>query len=364
MKKVIKKIVIVLFVNMIILNVNMKVFADYNDFQKLYLDVTLEQLVSNVNSGKISKKTSENAIKEGKTTDKFISISCYPLFDKDKNFKKYKSTYLDATRTAKDQEKFIENSVKTMGVKGTEATKLKNAVKAYLELEKIEAYVEGVTKENEQKQKLNDNEILQKEMIDYSVTQMVDAYVKYGHSIATIKQAKYGNSILNAWYKAIVDKNKQPDKPGDTVSGDSHTYRDDRYSLREALIKWKDDKEEYEQNPIYQQPGQKNDGKNLSSEKSLEDMVNDADTFINSGTAQYDQTSMQNFSKTIYNIMFTIGVFVAVIMGGAIGIKLMISSASEKAEAKKLLVPYVVGCVVVFGGFGIWKLVVTILQGI
>ena len=50
-------------------------------------------------------------------------------------------------------------------------------------------------------------------------------------------------------------------------------------------------------------------------------------------------------------------------MGGIIGIKLMISSASEKAEAKKLLVPYVVGCVVVFGGFGIWKLVVTILQG-
>ena len=72
---------------------------------------------------------------------------------------------------------------------------------------------------------------------------------------------------------------------------------------------------------------------------------------------------MQNFSKTIYNILFTVGVFVAVIMGGIIGIKLMVSSASEKADVKKLLVPYVVGCVVVFGGFGIWKLVVTILQG-
>ena len=92
-------------------------------------------------------------------------------------------------------------------------------------------------------------------------------------------------------------------------------------------------------------------------------MINDEDTFINTGTAQYNQESMQNFSKTIYNILFTVGVFVAVIMGGIIGIKLMVSSASEKADVKKLLVPYVVGCVVVFGGFGIWKLVVTILQG-
>ena len=92
-------------------------------------------------------------------------------------------------------------------------------------------------------------------------------------------------------------------------------------------------------------------------------MIKDADTFVNTGTAQYNQTSMQNFSKIMYNILLTVGVFVAVIVGGIIGIKLMVSSAAEKADAKKLLVPYVVGCVVVFGGFGIWKLVVTILQG-
>ena len=42
----------------------------------------------------------------------------------------------------------------------------------------------------------------------------------------------------------------------------------------------------------------------------------------------------------------------------------MISSAEEKAEVKKMLIPYIVGCIVVFGGFGIWKLVVNILQGI
>ena len=42
----------------------------------------------------------------------------------------------------------------------------------------------------------------------------------------------------------------------------------------------------------------------------------------------------------------------------------MVSGIEGKVEAKQLLVPYVVGCVMIFGGFGIWKLVVTILQGI
>ena len=41
----------------------------------------------------------------------------------------------------------------------------------------------------------------------------------------------------------------------------------------------------------------------------------------------------------------------------------MASNIDTKVEAKKLLIPYVVGCVVVFGGFAIWKIVVSILQG-
>ena len=52
----------------------------------------------------------------------------------------------------------------------------------------------------------------------------------------------------------------------------------------------------------------------------------------------------------------------AVIVGAIIGIKLMSSGIDTKVEAKKLLIPYLAGCVVVFGGFAIWKIVVTILQ--
>ena len=51
---------------------------------------------------------------------------------------------------------------------------------------------------------------------------------------------------------------------------------------------------------------------------------------------------------------------VAVLIGAILGIKFMIGSVEEKAEIKAALVPFIIGCVVVFGAFGIWKIVVTI----
>ena len=70
---------------------------------------------------------------------------------------------------------------------------------------------------------------------------------------------------------------------------------------------------------------------------------------------------LQNFSNMLYNALLIIGIIIAVIVGTILGIKFMIGSVEEKADIKKLLIPYIVGCIVVFGAFGIWKLVVTIL---
>ena len=39
----------------------------------------------------------------------------------------------------------------------------------------------------------------------------------------------------------------------------------------------------------------------------------------------------------------------------------MVGSIQEKADIKSALVWYVIGCLVVFGAFGIWKLVMSIL---
>ena len=96
----------------------------------------------------------------------------------------------------------------------------------------------------------------------------------------------------------------------------------------------------------------------------IDSAMSNADDFVNNGdvASVYDTNDLQRFSSSIYNILLTVGIVVAVIVGAVIGIKLMSSGIETKVEAKKLLIPYVAGCIVVFGGFAIWKIVVTILQ--
>lgn len=100
-----------------------------------------------------------------------------------------------------------------------------------------------------------------------------------------------------------------------------------------------------------------------SSDTSLSDVISGGDSFIQAGkdgSAKIDKGSLQNASSSIYNILLICGVIIAVLIGSIMGIKFMIGSVEEKAEIKAALVPFVIGCIVVFGAFGIWKIVVTI----
>ena len=101
-----------------------------------------------------------------------------------------------------------------------------------------------------------------------------------------------------------------------------------------------------------------------SSSESLEDMMNDGDAFISSSNNAniIKQDELQSTISVMYNIFLEVGVALAVIIGLLLGIKFMIGSTEEKAEIKKLLLPYVVGCLVVFGAFGIWKFVLTLME--
>ena len=74
-----------------------------------------------------------------------------------------------------------------------------------------------------------------------------------------------------------------------------------------------------------------------------------------------DDTSLQQLSDTLYNALLVIAIIVAVIIGLVIGIQFMTGSVAQKAKIKETLIPYIAGCVVIFGAFGIWKMVVTIL---
>lgn len=52
------------------------------------------------------------------------------------------------------------------------------------------------------------------------------------------------------------------------------------------------------------------------------------------------------------------------IWGTFIGIQFIVASAEDKAKLKESLVPYIVGCIVIFGAFTIWSVVVNLGQDI
>ena len=172
-------------------------------------------------------------------------------------------------------------------------------------------------------------------------------------------EAGISDELKEKWIETIenVDDSELTDEGKamyiDRVNGD---YREDE------AIDIIDETHGTSESPIYKYP--EKTSSNDSAEQGLDDLVTQGNRFLSNGQLNLNEDVLQNFSGTMFNILLAIGVVVAVIIGAIIGLKLMTSSVDEQAEAKKLLVPYVVGCVVVFGAPGISKIVVTILQGI
>lgn len=94
--------------------------------------------------------------------------------------------------------------------------------------------------------------------------------------------------------------------------------------------------------------------------------VDDAKNFIKAGggIATVDDDKLKDASDSIYNMLSSIGMIISVIVGIILGITFMMASADDKAKVKEALVPYIIGCVVVFGAFGIWKIVINTFSGI
>ena len=66
----------------------------------------------------------------------------------------------------------------------------------------------------------------------------------------------------------------------------------------------------------------------------------------------------------IVNIIQIVGIVIAVIVLLVIGIKYMIGSASEKAEYKKTMIPYIVGVVLIFAGTSLVKVIYSLATAV
>ena len=101
-----------------------------------------------------------------------------------------------------------------------------------------------------------------------------------------------------------------------------------------------------------------------ATESSIYEIFTKSEEFMKKGTEDsgidFDYVKIKNTSNTIANILIAIGTVIAVIVSSILGIKFMIGSVEEKAQIKEALVPFVIGCIVIFGAFTIWKIFVNI----
>ena len=107
------------------------------------------------------------------------------------------------------------------------------------------------------------------------------------------------------------------------------------------------------------------------------DVFNKGDEFISDGkkalaesqrddtAGGIDEKALKRNSAEMFNVAVGIGTILTVIIGGILGIKFMIASAAEdKAKIKEMLIPYVIGCAIIFGAFSIWKIVIDLLNNL
>ena len=97
----------------------------------------------------------------------------------------------------------------------------------------------------------------------------------------------------------------------------------------------------------------------------LQDIMNRAEGFVNNGENGgnvINNDALKEGSNTLYNVLLVIGIAVAFIWGIVLGIQFITGSLGEKADVKKNLIVYLVGCVIIFGAFGIWRLLLQLLQ--
>ena len=100
-----------------------------------------------------------------------------------------------------------------------------------------------------------------------------------------------------------------------------------------------------------------------SSSYAMGDIISSGKDFLSKGskaTTVIDEGQLKSTSNEIYNTLLAVAIVVAVIVAMILGIQFMWASADEKAKVKEALMPFVVGCVIVFGSFTIWKVAVNI----
>lgn len=97
---------------------------------------------------------------------------------------------------------------------------------------------------------------------------------------------------------------------------------------------------------------------------TIGDVISDGDSFIQAGASTgipVDGAGATQISSNIYNLFLGVAIVVAVVCATYLGVQYMVSSAMDKAKVKESALALALGCLVAFGAFGIWRVLVTML---
>ncbi len=81
-----------------------------------------------------------------------------------------------------------------------------------------------------------------------------------------------------------------------------------------------------------------------------------------SGGATFNGDNIESAVQDLYSLFWWAGLVIAVIVGAILGVKFMTEGAEGKAKIKEALIPFCIGCVVIFGSFAIWKIAMNLFN--
>ena len=332
----------------------------YKDYYDNFVSaIQLERTNSQLNSTKIDKYSSiidqykevlsrfEEVLSSWEDADSstlnMLGVSVETLKSIKSNIEQLKKKDIQELSNQLNEEKLTQMTKENITGAANEETRTKwdNAVK---KAEKIIKEFETQEKINDFLEKNTDKKINEKcseikDVIDdlNNNTGWTTDFTETNKYIAKLVEIKdeLKNTVSKKDQKEINEKAKEKIKEG--------SNKDDKTYQIPQLTTDKTDEEE--------------------KQSTADDVIASGNDFLNQGgTKVINNNVLQSISKSIYNILLSIAVAVMTIIGGIIGIQLMTASIEAKAKVKEYLVPYVVACVIIFGGFTIWKIVVTILQ--
>lgn len=102
--------------------------------------------------------------------------------------------------------------------------------------------------------------------------------------------------------------------------------------------------------------------KKVEAKVSFTDIITGGEFFRDESNNDdiFNESKQKESVLSIYNVALGIGIIAAVLVGIIIGVKFITTGVEGQAKIKEKILPYVIGCIVVFGAFGIWRAAINI----